>query len=65
VGLADVDQGYAGERPAVAAREHGIKLEVVRLPEADHLRTGAPPSRCQRRIVRQAFNLSAQKRQAQ
>ena len=34
VELAYVDQGYTGEKPAKAAGEHGIKLEVVRLPEA-------------------------------
>src|ERR687885_1535411 len=34
VDLAYVDQGYTGERPAAAAREHGIELEVVKLPEA-------------------------------
>ena len=34
VELADVDQGYAGERPAEAAAAQGIALEVVRLPEA-------------------------------
>ena len=34
VEVAFVDQGYTGERPATAAREHGIELEVVRLPEA-------------------------------
>jgi transposase len=34
VDLAYVDQGYTGERPAAAAREHGIALEVVKLPEA-------------------------------
>ncbi|TXN19461.1 transposase, partial [Methylobacterium sp. WL93] len=34
VDLAYVDQGYTGERPAKAARTHGIELEVVRLPEA-------------------------------
>ena len=28
-----VDQGYTGEKPAKAAREHGIELEVVKLPE--------------------------------
>ncbi len=33
VHLAYVDQGYTGERPAEAARAHGITLEVVRLPE--------------------------------
>ena len=34
VDLAYVDQGYTGEKPAKAAAEHGIALEVVRLPEA-------------------------------
>jgi transposase len=34
VTLAYVDQGYTGEKPAEAARKHGIALEVVRLPEA-------------------------------
>jgi len=34
VNVAFVDQGYTGERPATAAAEHGIKLEVVKLPEA-------------------------------
>ena len=34
VELAFVDQGYTGEKPAAAAKEHGITLEVVRLPEA-------------------------------
>ena len=34
VDLAYVDQGYTGEKPAKAAREHSIELEVVRLPEA-------------------------------
>ena len=34
VDLAYVDQGYTGEKPAAAAREHGIELEVVKLPEA-------------------------------
>ena len=34
VDLAYVDQGYTGEKPGQAAREHGIKLEVVKLPEA-------------------------------
>ena len=34
VELAFVDQGYLGERPAEAARAHGIRLEVVKLPEA-------------------------------
>ena len=34
VDLAYGDQGYTGERPAAAAREQGIELEVVKLAEA-------------------------------
>jgi transposase len=34
VSLAYVDQGYTGERAAEAAEQHGIALEVVKLPEA-------------------------------
>src|SRR5438270_7087699 len=34
VELAFVDQGYTGEETAEAAAEHGIELEVVKLPEA-------------------------------
>lgn len=34
VELAYVDQGYTGEAPAEAARERGIRLEVVKSPEA-------------------------------
>lgn len=34
VDLAYVDQGYTGVRPAAAAQDNGISLEVVRLPEA-------------------------------
>jgi transposase len=34
VDLAYVDQGHTGEKPAAAAREHGIALEAVKLPEA-------------------------------
>jgi transposase len=34
VEVAFVDQGDTGERPADAANDHGIRLEVVRLPEA-------------------------------
>ena len=34
VEVAFVDQGYTGERPAEDAGEHGIRLEVVKLPEA-------------------------------
>ena len=34
VRVAFVDQGYTGEDAAQAAEEHGIRLEVVKLPEA-------------------------------
>lgn len=34
VELAYVDQGYTGAEPAAAAAAHGIRLEVVKLPEA-------------------------------
>lgn len=34
VEIAFVDQGYTGERPAAAAKAHGIGLEVVKLPQA-------------------------------
>jgi transposase len=32
--VAYVDQGYTGEETAEDARDHGIELEVVKLPEA-------------------------------
>jgi len=34
VEIAFVDQGYTGEQPAEVAQEHGIQLEVIKLPEA-------------------------------
>ena len=34
VELAFVDQGYTGQEPAQAAQAHGMRLEVVRLPDA-------------------------------
>jgi transposase len=34
VEVAFVDQGYTGEQPAQDATSHGMKLEVVKLPEA-------------------------------
>jgi len=34
VELAYVDQGYTGEQPAADAAAHGIRLEVINLPEA-------------------------------
>jgi transposase len=36
VEVAFVDQGYTGPDAAQAAEEHGIRLEVVKLPEAKH-----------------------------
>jgi len=36
VELAYVDQGYTGDEVAAAAATHGIRLEVVKLPEAKH-----------------------------
>jgi transposase len=36
VEVAFVDEGYTGEEPAAAAAAHGIRLEVVKLPEAKH-----------------------------
>lgn len=36
VELAYVDQGYTGERPAQAAQQAGMQLEVVKLSEAKH-----------------------------
>jgi PP-loop superfamily ATP-utilizing enzyme len=34
VELAYVDQGYTGDEAAQAAAEHGLRLEVVKLPDA-------------------------------
>jgi transposase len=34
VALAYVDQGYTGDQPAADAQAHGIRLEVIKLPEA-------------------------------
>ena len=34
VEVAFVDQGYTGDEPAAAAAEHGIRLAVIKLPEA-------------------------------
>ena len=34
VELAFVDQGYTGEQPAAEATQRGMRLEVVKLPEA-------------------------------
>jgi hypothetical protein len=32
--LTFIDQGGTGEKPATAARKHGIELEVMKLPSA-------------------------------
>ena len=40
VELAYVDQGYTGTEPAEAAADHGIQLEVVKLPDAQGPREG-------------------------
>ena len=29
-----IDQGYTGERPTTNAKDHGIALKVIKLPEA-------------------------------
>ena len=34
VEVAFVDQGYTGDVPAQEAKEHGIQLEVIKLPQA-------------------------------
>src|SRR6266568_680873 len=34
VEIAFVDQGYTGDVPAEVAKEHGIQLEVIKLPQA-------------------------------
>ena len=36
VELAFVDQGYTGEQPAQDAAQHGMQLEVVKLPQVKH-----------------------------
>ena len=51
VELAYVDQGYTGDRPAQAAQEHGIQLEVVKLSEAKRGFVLLP----RRRVVERSF----------
>jgi len=51
VDLAYVDQGYTGETPAKAARQHGIEREVVGLPDAERGFVLLP--RC--RVVERSF----------
>jgi transposase len=36
VEVAFVDEGYTGDEPVAAAAAHGIRLEVIKLPEAKH-----------------------------
>jgi len=36
VEVAFVDQGYTGDRPAADAADHGIRLDVIKLPSAKH-----------------------------
>ena len=36
VEIAFVDQAYTGDTPAQQAKEHGMQLEVVKLPQAKH-----------------------------
>ena len=36
VEVAFVDEGYTGEEPAAEAAAHGIRLDVIKLPEAKH-----------------------------
>ena len=66
VTLAYVDQGYTGRAPAEAAKEQGITLEVVKLPEAKRgfvllprrwvvERSFAWATRC-RRLVKDRYN---------
>jgi transposase len=51
VELAYVDQGFAGDKAKQAAGDHGIKLEVVKLPQAKHGFILLP----RRRVVERSF----------
>ena len=55
VELAWVDQGYTGDEPAAAAAAHGIRLEVVKLPEAKRGFVLLP----RRWVVERSFALAA------
>ena len=52
VEIAFVDQGYTGKKPAAAAAEHGIALEVVKLPEAKRRIRSAAKTMGRRAILR-------------
>ncbi len=51
VALAYVDQGYTGEKPAAAAQEQGLRLEVVKHHEAK------PAFLCRLQRLRQVCDL--------
>ncbi len=51
VQVAFVDQGYTGDNPAEQAAQHGIRLEVVKLPGAKHGFVLLP----HRRVVERSF----------
>src|SRR5262249_36534752 len=55
VELAFVDEGYTGEEPAAAAAAHGIRLEVIKLPEAKRGFVLLP----RRRVVERSFARAA------
>lgn len=58
VEVAFVDQGYTGDEPAQAAQEHGMRLEVVKLPEAKEGFVLLP----RRWVVERTFNWLLQSR---
>jgi transposase len=51
VEIAFVDQGYTGDVPAQEAKEHGIQLEVIKLPQAKRCFVLLP----QRWVVERSF----------
>ena len=57
VNFAYADQGYTGEHAVKAAADHGIALEVVKLPEAKHGFVHAIPFWCNLRMCKRAVNV--------
>ena len=55
VEVAFVDQGYTGENPAQAAKAEGLRLEVIKLPEAKKGFILLP----RRRVVERSFAWAA------
>ena len=53
--VAYVDQGYTGAEPATAAQAAGVRLEVVKLPEAKRGFVLLP----KRRVVERSFGWAA------